>query len=182
MSRIIKLLCFVAAFTALVIPAGCEKDAFDAFLEKESYSPKGDMIWDIYPVVLSFVVSDAQGNNLFDESTPGNWLSGPVTATFCGNTYEWSPVNTKAYLAVIKGFYIYPKSYTGSNEVMLNFGELDGTKKWDSDLIVTWPDNSKDIIRVQHAFRWDENGLPDAYTGFKVNGRDIPGGIIRLTK
>ena len=182
MSRIIRLLCFVAAFAALVIPTSCEKDAFDAFLEKESYSPKEGMIWDINPVVLSFVVSDVQGKNLFDESTPDNWLSGPITATFCSNTYEWPRVNTKAYLAVIKGFYIYPQSYTGSNEVTLNFGELDGTEKWDSDLIVTWPDNSKDIIRVQHAIRWDENGLPDAYTGFKVNGHALDGGIIRLTK
>ncbi len=166
----------------------CEKestdptDPFEAFLNKPSYSPKPGMIWDIYPVEFLFVVTDARGNDLFDESTPDNWLSKPFSATFEGQKFLWPSTATKHYLAILKGFYIYPKSYTQSAEVLLRFGELDSTKKWDTDLIVTWPDGSRDVIRVQHAFRWDISGDPESYTGFKVNGVPIEGRLIRLTK
>ena len=166
----------------------CEKestdptDPFEAFLSKPSYSPKPGKIWDFMPTEFHFVVTDAQGNNLFDESTPDNWLSKPFSATFEGQKFLWPSTATKHYLAILKGFYIYPKSYTQSAEVLLRFGELDSTKKWDTDLIVTWPDGSRDVIRVQHAFRWDISGDPEIYTGFKVNGVPIEGTLIRLTK
>ena len=82
----------------------------------------------------------------------------------------------------IKGFYIFPSSYTGSDVVYLRFGELDGTKKWDSDLCISWPDGSKDKIRVQHAMRWNQEGYPEYYTAFKVNGVPVDGWLIHLTK
>jgi len=157
-------------------------ETFEAFLNKPSYSPKPGMIWDIYPVEFLFVVTDARGNDLFDESTPDNWLSKPFSATFEGQEFLWPTTPTKYYLALLRGFYIYPKSYTMSDKVILRFGELDGTQKWDSDLRITWPDGSRDVIRVQHAFRWDINGNPDGYTGFKVNGVPVEGRLIRLTK
>ena len=173
---------------AVLTLISCGKDSkdsdetFEAFLNKPSYSPKPGMIWDIYPVEFLFVVTDARGNDLFDESTPDNWLSKPFSATFEGQEFLWPKTATKAYRARLMGFYIYPKSYTQSDEVVLRFGELDGTKKWDTDLRITWPDGSRDVIRLQHAFRWDISGDPESYTGFKVNGVPIEGRLIRLTK
>ena len=64
----------------------------------------------------------------------------------------------------------------------LRFGELDGTKKWDTDLTIFWPDGSMDTIRIQHSFRWDEYGYPETYTGYKVNGATVDGRIIRIKK
>lgn len=173
--------------TAVLTLASCEKgqpwleDPFEAFKSKKSYSPKSGMIWDIMPVDYVMVVTDADGNNLFDESTPGNWLKTPFSATFDGKEFQWPNERTKEYLAILSGFYIYPSWYTLSDEVILRFGELDGTDTWDTDLCITWPDGSQDTIRLQHAFRWDKDGNPDTYTGFKLNGEAVEG-IVRLTK
>ena len=48
---------------------------------------KQGMIYDIYPVEFVFEVTDSHGNNLFDESTPGNWLQEPFSATFDGKEF-----------------------------------------------------------------------------------------------
>lgn len=171
---------------AVLLLTSCEKDPFQAFLAKGSNSPSGNMIWDIGPVELIIEVKDKQGNNLFDESTPGNWLETPFLATFDGKEFRWPAslpwAGTKAYLATLRGFYIYPQWYLPTDEVYLRFGELDGTKKWDTDLCIFWPDGSRDVIRVQHAFRWNETGYPEFYTGYKVNGIPVEGRLLRFTK
>ena len=179
---------FVAFVALMLSSVSCEKDPFNAFLDQKSYDPKAGLIVDFNPIQIGFIVTDGQGRNLFDESTPGNWLSEPLSATFDGRTfkgvhrYDWPGPETKAYLAELKGFYIYPSWYTQAEEVILIFGEIDGAEKWDSDLTVSWPDGSKDVIMVQHALRWNAEGYPESYTGLKVNGRRIDGRTIRLTK
>ena len=166
----------------LLVLASCEKDPFDEFLKQDSYGPKPGMIWDMSPIEFVLEVTDTQGHNMFDKATLNNWLSEPFSATFDGASFQWPTTQTKAYLALLKGFYIYPSSYTGSDVVYLRFGELDGTKKWDSDLCISWPDGSKDKIRVQHAMRWTRDGYPEYYTAFKVNGVPVDGYLIHLTK
>ena len=172
----------LAAVLTLISCGKDSDDPFEAFQRKPSFSPRLGIIWDIAPVEFLFVVTDAKGNDLFDESTPDNWLSKPFSATFEGQEFLWPSAATKAIAARLIGFYIYPKSYTQSDEVLLRFGQLDGTKTWDTDLKISWPDGSRDVIRVQHAFRWDISGDPESYTGFKVNGVPIEGRLIRLTK
>ena len=171
-----KVLSLLFVFLVLV---SCEEDPFNAFLKKESYHPLPLMDFDAAPVIFTFEVTDGQGNNLFEESTPGNWLSESFSATFEGKEFLWPSVQTKYYLASLKGFYRSP--YTSSDN-HLYFGELDGMETWDTDLCISWPDGSKDRIRVQHAFRWTEEGYPDSYTGFKVNGVPVEGNVICLTK
>ena len=158
---------FLLAIVALLAFVSCQKQ---------------DIIYDIYPVVFVFEVTDAKGDNLFDESTPGNWLQQPFSATFDGKEFLWPPVQTKEYLATLFGFYIYPKSYTKSDVVFLRFGELDGAKDWDTDLIISWPDGSQDIIRVKHTCRYSLFGEPKTHTKFKLNGEPVDGGLIRLKK
>lgn len=177
---------FLYILAAVLLLASCEKDPFEEFLAKKSHGSAVDAIWDITPLELAFEVTDRQGNNLFDESTPGNWLDTPFLATFDGQEFTWPAslpwAETKAYFAVLRGFYIYPKWYTESDDVLLQFGELDGAGKWDADLHIYWPDRSQDVIRVQHAFRWNKKGQPEQFTALKVNGKPVEGPIIRLAK
>lgn len=173
MKRVLLLI-----FVSLLL-ISCEEDPFNAFLSKGSFEPNSEMsemIIDMTPVVVRIEVTDTQGRNLFDESTPGNWLTRSFSATFDGKEFVWPSAPTKFYFAMLKGFYLEP------NRATLFFGELDGLNKWDTDLCITWPDGTKDTIRVQHAFRWTEEGWLDSYTGFKVNGVPVVGDVISLTK
>ena len=177
MRRLIYTLALVLAVTS------CEKDPFETFLGKKSYSPRTDTIWDIGPVCVMMEVTDSLGNNLFSDSNPNNWLQKDFSASFNGEDFYWPSSSTKAYLAILKGLYLYPDpKWEKTDKVCLCFGELDGTAKWDSDLHIYWPDGSNDKIRIQHAFRWDEDGNPDFYTGFKLNGMPIQGSIIHLVR
>ena len=178
---------FLYILAAVLLLASCEKDPFEEFLAKKSHSSAVHAIWDIAPLELAFEVTDRQGNNLFDESTPGNWLATPFLATFDGKEFRWPvstpEVGTKAVLAVLKGFYINPQWwYPESDGVYLRFGKLDRTEKWDTQLRINWPDRSVDVIWIRNAFRWDEEGYPDYYTEIKVNGKPVEGPIIRLAK
>ena len=57
-----------------------------------SINPESDenadyAIWDIGPYSILMEVTDTEGHNLFEVETPGNWLEGPVEATFDGKSY-----------------------------------------------------------------------------------------------
>lgn len=160
----------------LLLLTSCKAEPVETPLDEE------DPIWDIAPVEVILVVTDAQGNNLFDASTPGNWLSEPFSATFNGEEFQWPPARTREYFAELKGFYIYPSGYSQSKEVFLRFGELDGERNWDTDLSISWPDGSEDVIRVQHTFRWGKKGPETYHTAFKLNGTPVEGEIVRLKK
>lgn len=165
-------------------------DPFEQFLAQTSYQPKSGAIWDFSPTVFQIMLSDSEGNDLLDPRFEGNWLRGPVSATFNGKTYEGIETKgigldedqTKMYLAIIKGFYVYPLEYTQTERYVLCFGELDSAEKWDSDLSITWPDGTMDVVRVQHAFRWKRDGRPEFYTGFKLNGEPVEDKMIYITK
>lgn len=130
-------------------------------------------VWDIAPVTVRMEVIDAQGRNLFDETTPGNWLGSEISATFEGESYIFPTTDTRAYLAVLYGLHLEPYENADRSPVsVLAFGELDGTQERDSDLVITWPDGSEDIITVHRRFRWKWNGDPDGKTTWKLNGKE----------
>ncbi len=168
---------FILAFLLLLTSCTAERITAEPI---ETPPDKGDMIWDIAPVEVIMVVTDAQGNNLFDASTPGNWLSESFSATFNGEEFLWPSARTREYFAELKGFYIYPSWYSDSKEVYLRFGELDGVEDWDTDLFISWPDGSEDVIHVLHTFRWGKEGPETYHTEFKLNGAPAEGGIVRL--
>ena len=123
-------------------------------------------IWDISPVVVVFEVRNSNGENLFDESTDSSWLNTSFSATFEGETYTYPYVETKEYYAYLRGLYLQPYSQTPR----LEFGELDGTVERNSDLVITWPDGTQDVINIKRSFRWKLNGDPDGKTTLKLNG------------
>ena len=141
-----------------------------------------DKIWDIAPVMIRMEVVDAQGRNLFEETTPGNWISSEISARFEDESYTFPTVQTRAYMAVLYGLYLEPNgSGTGHQYPVLTFGELDGTEERNSDLVITWPDASEDIISVRRKFRWKRNGDPDGETILKINGK-VTENPIRIVK
>ena len=123
-------------------------------------------IWDIAPVIVLFEVNNSNGENLFAESTEGNWLDTSFSCTFEDVTYTYPYVETKEYAAFLRGLYL--KNY--SQTPYLEFGELDGTEERNSDLVITWPDGTQDVITIKRTFRWKLNGDPDGKTTLKLNG------------
>ena len=171
-----KVLSLLFVFLVLV---SCEEDPFNAFLKKENFGPLPRDILDGYIPSVNFIfeVTDAQGNNLFNESTSGNWLSKSFSATFEGKEFLWPDDQIEAYIPA----HPLPRGFFRNNSYLF-FGRLDEEETWNTDLCISWPDGSKDRIRVQHAFRWTKEGNTESYTGFKVNGVPVEGDIIHLTK
>lgn len=187
MKRTILLL---AGLLALVSCGKDYDDPFEEFLSRPSYHPKSGMIWDFSPTEVRIQLSDSQGNDLLDPKNEGGWYNLPISATFDGKTFEGinksaikhDELQTKYYFATLRGFYMYPLWYTRTDRYILYFGEMDSVDKWDHDLVISWPDGTKDVIRVQHAFRWKLSGDPEMYTGFKLNGTPVENGIIPIRK
>ena len=150
---------FLLCITLLCI-SSCEK-----FIDT-AISIFDSRIWDISPVVVVFEVKNSNGENLFDESTEGNWLNTSFSATFEGETYTYPYVETKEYYAQLRGLYLHRYSEIPR----LEFGELDGTVERNSDLVITWPDGTQDVISIKRTFRWKLNGDPDGKTTLKLNG------------
>lgn len=125
-------------------------------------------IWDISPVVVLFEINNNNGENMFSESTEGNWLNASFSCSFEDETYTYPSIETKEYLAAFQGLYL--NLY--SEIPLLEFGELDGTEDRDSDLVITWPDGTRDVINIKRTFRWKLNGDPDGKTTLKLNGEN----------
>ena len=137
------------------------------------------MIWDIAPVVVYKEVVNGEGQNLFDEATPGNWLGETITAVFEDEEYIYpSSGPTRAYAPQMYGLTV---SEYGENIAVLYFGELDGEESRESDLVISWPDGSEDTITVKRIFRWKITGKPDGRTTLKLNGRKT-GNPVRIVK
>lgn len=136
------------------------------------------MIYDIAPVEVMMEVTDADGRNLFEESqdaTAKNWLEGPVTATFEGETYAFpSTVDTRAYAAMMHGLVVRSvRRADGSTVTCLVFGELSGETERCSDLTVTWPNGTTTVITVDNSFHWGITGRPHKKTLFRMNGETV---------
>lgn len=133
----------------------------------------GEYIIDWAPVDLSIQLHDARGNDLLDPKNPNNLIDG-TTITFRDKTYEVSrewyeqgmfhdwqytePVKgeerqesvaaTRAYLARLYGLYLLPNGapYQEKPGFQLYFGEIDGADSMDEELVITWPDGTKNFI------------------------------------
>ena len=116
-------------------------------------------IVDWYPVNVILTVQDSNGNDLLDPSREDTFAHG-TTLAFKGETYGVQAIlysssagkpETKAYLARIRGLQLDYGNVWISQDVQrtcyyLVFGEIDGAVDMDEDLVVKWPDGSKDVI------------------------------------
>lgn len=134
----------VLACLAVLSFAACEKNSAD----KPEEEDETDYIVDWGPVEVIVEVVDDKGNDLLNPNNPDNMIEGS-TISFRGKVYEalLPSAVTKEYLAIIEGFLL--RKYTteeGAVKYRLVFGEIDGAKDMDEDLVVTLPDGTTGTI------------------------------------
>lgn len=127
---------------AVVFSAACSDD-----------NPSGvrcDMIWDFYPMNITFKVSDAGGHDLLDPEYDKNILE-DISVKYRGNTYVVDEPGdtpfTRAYMPHWHGLHT---RYSKDEEcLLLYFGEFSpsfyGSHK-DDKLTIDWGDGTKDKV------------------------------------
>lgn len=174
-----KHLFAAVAVIGTLLMAGCDKEPIEEPI-------KDRWIIDWAPVNLNIEAVDASGNSIISPEMPG------MTATFKGETYTVkefiepygivrNDIPTKAYFAQIKG--LLARKYAeveGKPVYRLIFGEIDGAKDMDEDIVLKWPDGSQDII---HYHCSDHTHQPPITCNrwFTLNGKDHEGNTFKFT-
>lgn len=159
-----RLVSFVLAILLTVSFTGCEKLGGNG--------GGGDWIVDWVPVSLFLRVVDEGGRDLLDPENPNNLIDG-TSITFKGNTYsasrQWYEAGrpyempaTKAILAQLYGLFLVNGEmfFMNSNTAgfSLFFGEIDGARDMDEDLVVTLPNGMTGTIHY-HCSNHNERKL-----------------------
>lgn len=152
-----KFLSLIVFFLFVSVFAACDKH------ESESD-------WDYTPIAVCFEVLDSEGNNLYESSTADNWLGQSASCTFDGQSYLY-PFNTADPDAVRFALAEYA-SGSGSPLTVICFGDLDGSKDYDSDLFVSWPDGSTDRVKIYNKVEQTGTGAPKITRSMKLNGTE----------
>ena len=175
-----RLVSFVLAILLTVSFTGCEKLGGNG---------GGDWIVDWAPVSLFMRVVDEEGADLLDPENPNNLIDG-TSITFKGNTYsasrQWYEAGrpyemsaTKAILAQLYGLFLVNGEmfFMNSNTAgfSLFFGEIDGARDMDEDLIVTLPNGMTGTIHY-HCSNHNERKL-SCDRSWKFNGAKHEGNI-----
>lgn len=159
-----KLLFLVFSFILL---SGCNKD----------------VIWDIYPVVISVSVVDAQGNDLLNPQTPGCLDAGKIKAIYKGQEYKCKDpykIKTKAYMPRFYGLELCKYSY--SQVYLLNFGEFDGAQDYKNEVVfLVWEDGSSDKICFSRDYKMKRKG-PKVKEKWFLNDTPVSSEVIRIVK
>ena len=141
-----KYLLVLTSLAALFAVSACNKG------DRDGEDPDDNLIIDWAPVDIYIDALDADGNSIISPEMPG------MTLTFQGVTYtvqDWShrydiftprDCQTKEYLAILYGLFAQPYDGGGVTKYRLNFGEIDGADDMDEDIVLQWPDGSRDVI------------------------------------
>lgn len=141
-----------------------------------------DYIVDWSPVNIILEVQDKDGNTLLDPASPSNIIKG-TTISYCGNTYEADTTeyhnmthailytDTRAILPFFHGFYLTRKAWLGyaEDDLVLCLGEIDGAANMDEDIVITWPDGSKNTIHY-HCSDHKEGKHPKCNRWYMLDG------------
>lgn len=95
------------------------------------------------PVNVFVRIRDKQGADLLDPERNASYYPN-ASIEYKGKVYparQAGDIGSRAYQATIYGYYLI-----NQGGWMLMFGEIDGAADLDEDLILRWPDGSKDII------------------------------------
>ena len=117
-----------------------------------------------------------------------------TTITFKGETYEssrewyesgmpYTMPQTKAYAARLYGLFLSTEKQLlnrGNDDFVLYFGEIDGEDDMDEDLVITWPDKTKDTIHY-HCSKHNERKM-SCDRSWKLNGKANDSAIFVITK
>lgn len=133
-------------------------------------------IVDWAPVNIYIEAVDNNGNSIISPDMPG------MTLTFKDSVYtvqnEDSIIHTRAYMAIMKGLVARPIGGT-DGQYQLVFGEIDGAADMDEDILLNWPDGSRDIIHY-HCSNHSERKL-SCNRSWKLNGQPHNGSTFRFT-
>ncbi len=118
--------------------------------------------FDASPLYVEFVLKDEKGNNLLEETTTGNWLDDEIVCSFEGKQYSYP--DTKYYPAEMNGLTLVPAEeevpgYVEGHEALLHFGDLNGQTNRSSNLLIVWPDGSRNTVLLSNRFSVT-NGKP----------------------
>ncbi len=158
---------FAIAALASAILCGCDTE-----------SP----IVDWSPVNIYIYASDSAGQSIIQPDMPG------MALTFKGETYTVrdsrtpnNSIHTRAYMPVMYGLYVEAVDTTANpKEYRLCFGEIDGAADMDEDIVLQWPDGSRDTIHY-HCSNHREWPEPRCKRSWKLNGKSHDGGIFAFT-
>lgn len=179
-----KLCNTLLVLAGMLALTSCDKNAKDP-------DDDGNYIIDWAPVSVYIEATDAEGNSIISPEMPG------MTLTFKGETYsvrDWSTrydeftprdCPTKEYLAFLYGLFAQPYDGGGVTLYRLNFGEIDGADDMDEDILLQWPDGSRDVIHYHcgnHRYgknfgcdrSWKLNGEPHDGSLFTFTGKSLP--------
>ena len=143
------------------------------------------IILDWAPINIYVKVSNAEGQNLLDSTTPNNFVDKEISAewmeeTYIADTISWfeKQFMTREYLPIMNGL----MHVTKNGEPMLYFGELAGDGDYDDEPItIHWPDGSTDVITIKNKAH-----LSSANRKYKLNGevvaKDTGNPIISIVK
>lgn len=143
---------FFFAMTAFLVTS-CDEESFEV---------------DWAPVNLFIYAEDADGNDLIKDGMEG------LTLTYKGETYEVTTrESTRALLAHMYGLVFqesteYSDASAAPNRLV--FGEIDGAADMDEDIVLTWPDGSKNTIHY-HCSNHREGRHPTCKRTWKLDGK-----------
>jgi hypothetical protein len=187
-----KLLKTLLLLVAVGFMTGCSSD-------EEGKNGPNDVIWDISPVNFKIAITDSEGNDLLDPSSPNNLIN-DIIVQYKEDTYsvilpgqkdnERISGNgvTRAYAAMFNGLFLrqkleYEKNY-GTSNYLLVFGEFDGTENVDKRMItLTIQDNYQVNLSYSNEFHWNADGSPSNKRKFFLDNQELKdgtGGIYQI--
>ena len=159
-----RLLSFFYALSVLLSVSSCDNLTLPG------------VIVDWAPVEIIIKAYDSAGNSIISEDMPG------MSLVFNGEEYTVLPwdyqpkVETKAYMPHMFGLRAKPET-DGQGTVssyILIFGEIDGAADMDEDIILNWPDGSRDTIHY-HCSNHREWPTVNCTRKWKLNGKKHDG-------
>ncbi|MFI3324267.1 MAG: hypothetical protein SNI45_06645 [Rikenellaceae bacterium] len=140
-----------------------------------------DIIWDYTPVNISISVSDANGQDLLDESYEGNILSNELSLTHDGQVYyldyEASNVATRDVWVSFNGLTYYSDGVYN----LLQYGEFEGGASYDMELTLDLgTDKQYDLHYVRNFEHADQLEQPTIETQLYIDNTLIDGSIFTI--
>lgn len=173
--KAVKPAFLLAAILSLSILTACSNDD----------GPEDDVIYDFNPVGLFIHIQDADGNNLLDPATKGNWFGQEFEADYDGKIYPakwdlpwWLYPETRMYLPRFYGLTIMADYGFDDDDnlkfdmkdAFLYFGEFQGDKDHDISIDFQVPgSNHVYNIRMIHKFWWKKHE-PQYDTKYYIDG------------
>lgn len=160
----------LAALTAALLPfvAAC--------------SDEDDLIIDYAPINFYFEIVDASGNDLLNPDSEGCFGEN-FTLEYEGQSYDcvWeAPAmpESRYYATTFNGLFFNHYIYHDKGACRLTFGELDGARNYDIDMVLTEPDGTRHTI---HYYRKVKK--LDVKETLKFDGKTVKdGNTIRIVK